>query len=81
MAGPVEIAIVGDDGELTSAAWRLAPPGAVIVSGEPDSEGQPLLADRRLIDGRPAAYVCRGFVCELPVTDATALAAQLAAAR
>jgi uncharacterized protein YyaL (SSP411 family) len=40
----------------------------------------PLLADRVAIDGRPTAYVCRGFVCDLPVTDATRVAAQLAGA-
>jgi uncharacterized protein YyaL (SSP411 family) len=39
----------------------------------------PLLADRVALDGRPTAYVCRGFACRLPVTDATALAGELAA--
>ena len=29
----------------------------------------PLLAHRTEVDGRPAAYVCRGMVCERPVTD------------
>ena len=33
-------------------------------SGEPDEPGVPLLADRPLLGGRPAAYVCRGFVCD-----------------
>ena len=28
----------------------------------------PLLADRPLLDGAPTAYVCRGFVCDRPVT-------------
>ena len=28
-----------------------------------------LLADRPLVDGRPAAYVCRKFVCQRPTTD------------
>jgi uncharacterized protein YyaL (SSP411 family) len=79
--GPVEIAIVGDDGTLTRAAWRAAPPGAVIVAGVPDQDEQPLLADRTLIDGRPTAYVCRGFVCELPTTDVDGLIAQLARSR
>ena len=37
----------------------------------------PLLADRDLVDGQPAAYVCRGFVCRRPVTDPTALTAEL----
>ena len=40
----------------------------MIVAGEPDRPGVPLLADRPLIDGAPTAYVCRGFVCDRPVT-------------
>jgi uncharacterized protein YyaL (SSP411 family) len=51
-----------------------AAPGAIATSAVP------LLADRVAIDGRPTAYVCRGFVCDLPVTDATRVAAQLAGA-
>ena len=78
-AGPVQVAIVGEpaDGPLTGTAWRLRPPGAVVVTGEPDAPGQPLLADRPLVRGEAAAYVCRGMVCDLPVTDAAALAHQL----
>jgi uncharacterized protein YyaL (SSP411 family) len=69
--GPVQVAIVGepDGGGLTSTAWRRRPPGAVVLSGSPDAAGLPLLADRPLIGGRPAAYVCRGMVCDLPVTE------------
>jgi uncharacterized protein YyaL (SSP411 family) len=71
LSGPYEIAIVGgaDAAPLLAAAWRAAPPGAVIVAGEPDAEGVPLLAGRPLIDGRATAYVCRGFVCDVPVTS------------
>ncbi|WP_127572654.1 thioredoxin domain-containing protein [Georgenia faecalis] len=36
-----------------------------------------LLEGRPLVDGKPTAYVCRGFVCELPTTDPEALAGQL----
>ncbi|MDA3803833.1 MULTISPECIES: hypothetical protein [Clavibacter] len=35
-------------------------------------------ADRTAAPG-PTAYLCSGFVCRLPVTDAQALADQLAA--
>ena len=73
LSGPYEIAIAGD-GELADTAWRLAPPGAVLVCGEPDRPGVPLLAGRPMLDGRPTAYVCRGFVCDRPVTDPTELA-------
>ena len=47
----------------------------MIVAGEPDAPGVPLLAARPLVDGAPAAYVCRGFVCDRPVTDPDDLAA------
>jgi len=78
VSGPVQVAIVGDeDGLLASTARRLRPPGAVVLVGSPDLEGIALLADRPLVRGAPAAYVCRGMVCDLPVTSAADLAAAL----
>jgi hypothetical protein len=79
VSGPVQVAIVGEPGAgaLTDVAWSQRPPGAVVVSGEPDAAGVPLLAGRPLVDGRPAAYVCRGMVCDLPVTTADALRGEL----
>jgi len=49
----------------------------VIVAGPPDAPGVPLLAARPLVDGAPAAYVCRGFVCDRPVTSSDELAAMV----
>ncbi|MGC4804319.1 thioredoxin domain-containing protein [Micromonospora sp. DT233] len=80
LSGPYEIAVVTDDpagDPLVAAAYRHAPPGAVLVAGRPDQPGVPLLADRPLVDGRPTAYVCRGFVCQRPVTTVEDLLAQL----
>lgn len=37
----------------------------------------PLLEGRGMVDGRPTAYVCQHYVCQLPVTDPEALAKQL----
>ena len=37
----------------------------------------PLLAGRRLLDGRPTAYVCRNFACQRPTTDPAELGRQL----
>jgi uncharacterized protein YyaL (SSP411 family) len=76
LSGPYEIAIAGG-GPLVDTAWRYAPPGAVIVSGPPGRAGVPLLADRPMLDGRPTAYVCRGFVCDRPVTDPAELVTRL----
>jgi len=81
-AGPVEIAVVGEPGEpatreLHRAALLATNPGAVVSLGAPGSAAVPLLEGRGLVDGRPAAYVCREFACRLPVTDVEALRAQL----
>ena len=73
--GPVEVAVVGPRSErdgLHRAALRLASPGAVVVAGEVGLP-IPLFEGRTEVGGRPAAYVCRDFVCRLPVTDPEAL--------
>ncbi len=78
--GPIQIAVACDpsDSELLSAARTLAPGGAVVIGGAVDSSE--LLAGRDRIGGRDAAYVCRGRVCDLPVTTAGELASALGAA-
>ncbi|GIM89294.1 hypothetical protein Ato02nite_010870 [Paractinoplanes toevensis] len=83
LTGPYEIAIAiatdDPDDPLVAAAHRHAPPGTVIVAGRPDQPGVPLLADRPLRDGQPTAYVCRGFVCDRPLTDPDELITRLGA--
>jgi uncharacterized protein YyaL (SSP411 family) len=75
--GPIQIAVACDsaDSELLAAARTLAPGGAVVVGGVVDSSE--LLLGRDRIGGRDAAYVCRGRVCDLPVTTTAELAAAL----
>jgi uncharacterized protein len=81
LAGPLEVAVSGPAGaardSLAAAARSSASPGAVVVVGEPGAPGVPLLAHRPLVDGAPAAYVCRGFVCSAPVTGVSALSAAM----
>ncbi|MCW2896687.1 MAG: uncharacterized protein QOG28_1166 [Trebonia sp.] len=83
LSGPAEIAIVGPDddprtADLLRAALHVAPPGAVFALGRGSGETVvPLLADRPLVSGGPAAYVCRGFTCLAPVTTPAALRASL----
>jgi hypothetical protein len=81
--GPREVAVVGPSltDERTAALHRTAllgtAPGAVVAAGTPDSDEFPLLADRPLVDGEPAAYVCRNFTCDVPTTDPELLRAAL----
>jgi uncharacterized protein len=80
VSGPLQVAVVGDGPEadaLERVARQSGSPGLVVVRGEPDAPGVPLLADRPLVGGRAAAYVCRGMVCDLPTTDAEVLRVQL----
>jgi len=72
--GPREVAIVGpSDDPATKALHRTAllatAPGAVVAVGAPESDELPLLSGRPLVNGKPAAYVCRNFTCDTPTTD------------
>ncbi|KIF76435.1 membrane protein [Streptomyces sp. 150FB] len=79
--GPREIAVVGrnpaDAAELHRTALLGTSPGAVVAAGTPDSDEFPLLRDRPLVGGKPAAYVCRRFVCSAPTTEADVLEGEL----
>jgi uncharacterized protein len=83
LAGPVEVAVVGEAADparadLQRTAVLSNSPGAVVAVGTPGEDAVPLLRDRPLVHGEPAAYVCRGFVCERPVTEVSDLEAALA---
>ncbi len=68
LRGPLQVAISTDgDSALLAVARAHAPGGATVVAGVVDSS--PLFEGRPTVDGREAAYVCRGFVCDAPVTS------------
>jgi uncharacterized protein YyaL (SSP411 family) len=48
-----------------------------ITEGEAGGAGLPLLSERPAVQGKPTAYVCRRYVCQMPVTSAGDLARQL----
>ncbi|BBX72379.1 thioredoxin domain-containing protein [Mycobacterium shinjukuense] len=77
--GPLQIAVACDPSRsaLLADARRLAPGGAIVVGGAMDSSA--LLTGRDRVGGADAAYVCRGRVCDLPVTTTSELTAALGA--
>jgi len=81
--GGVEIAVVGDRTQmetqaLVHAVERHPMPFAVRFVGEvPDDLPLPWLEGKAPIDGRPTAYVCEGYACQLPVHTAEELHGQL----
>ncbi|KFG73982.1 thioredoxin domain-containing protein [Streptomyces mutabilis] len=81
--GPREVAVVGPaSGDaaaegLHRTALLGTAPGAVVAFGAEGSDEFPLLADRPLVGGAPAAYVCRNFTCDAPTTDPELLRASL----
>jgi uncharacterized protein YyaL (SSP411 family) len=82
----VEVAIAGRPAEAATAALvaearrGFRPNQILAVAADPAASTIPLLDDRIALDGQPTAYVCRSFVCRLPVTSSEALRAELDAA-
>jgi uncharacterized protein YyaL (SSP411 family) len=81
--GAVEAAIVGERGardfeHLVLAVNQPYVPSLVLAGGvPPEAAGIALLDHREMLGGHATAYVCRGYVCERPVTDPRELAQQL----
>jgi hypothetical protein len=77
--GPIQVAVACEPSSaLLASARALAPGGAVVIGGAVDSSE--LLMGRDRVGGSDAAYVCRGRVCDLPVTTVADLAAALGVA-
>ena len=87
--GATEVAIVGVrsdagfDALVRETSSRYLPSLVLAAGDSSASEGGgaadplPLLRDRAMIGGRATAYVCRGYVCDAPVTRPEDLGAQL----
>jgi hypothetical protein len=84
-----EVVLVGDMAapdmrDLHSVLLHNYWPNIVLAVKPPESDevladlGLPLLEGRDRVDGKATAYVCEGFTCKMPVTDAASLRQQLA---
>ena len=93
ISSPKEVAIIGpkEDAatqQLLDTVFQRYLPNKVVVGAEStqtaiDQVGNlsvnsmPLLEGREMIGGKPTAFVCQNYACQLPVTDPEALAEQL----
>ena len=87
LAEPVAVVIIGDpNAEDTRALLRalhaIYQPNRMVVGMAPEEShrfASPLLDERGQRGGVATAYVCNGYRCDLPTTDVSVLASQLAA--
>ena len=88
LAPPKEVAIVAPPGTTTAddllrlVLTAYLPSCVLAFRSEDDAAAAdlvPLLAGRATISGSATAYVCQRFTCKLPVTEPSALQAQLTA--
>jgi uncharacterized protein YyaL (SSP411 family) len=84
LAEPVEVAVVGHpDAEDTRTLLREALGGfhrnRTVAGKAPGMavEGVPVLEGRDSVEGKATAYVCRGYACRAPTTNAGELSVQL----
>jgi uncharacterized protein YyaL (SSP411 family) len=83
LSDAVEVAICGDPRDaatralLEPVATGYRPNQVLGRCRHPDGSAVPLLQERTMVGGLPTAYLCRGFSCRMPVTDAAALREQL----
>ncbi|RPJ39441.1 MAG: thioredoxin domain-containing protein, partial [Chloroflexi bacterium] len=85
--GPVkQIAVVGPLSSavtqaMLAAVWRTFRPRSIVAVSdqtvEPAGNFPELLLERGMIEAKPTAYVCQGFVCNLPAKTPEALQQQL----
>jgi uncharacterized protein YyaL (SSP411 family) len=82
-AKPVQIVLIGDSDALRRAVYQVSLPNRVVFAlpeGGALPAGHPA-EGKGLVDGKPAAYVCDGPVCSLPLTDPDALVDSLSRLR
>jgi len=85
--GPVELALVGQTDDpgfsaLLQAMREVYLPNRIIAATHivDGSSGHPLLAGKKMVNGRAALYLCRNFSCQQPLIDPLAVTEALQAA-
>ncbi|HUK37357.1 MAG TPA: thioredoxin domain-containing protein [Vicinamibacterales bacterium] len=83
LAGIRQVVVVGEDGELGEVLKRRYLPFTIQLAPTEEQRAAlaaklPVVVGMQAVDGRAAAYVCRDFTCQAPVTDRAALERELA---
>jgi uncharacterized protein YyaL (SSP411 family) len=80
--GATEVVLIGADAaSMAKVVNETYVPSLVLAGAAAEDDSIPLLKDRRRQDGRATAFVCRGYVCDRPVTDPRELYDQLIRSR
>ena len=86
VSSPKEVVIIGPSDDPATTALLKTVTGAFrpnkVLVGADDADAAagyslPLLEARGMIDGKPTAYVCHNYACQLPVTTPEEFAVQL----
>ena len=80
--GAIEVVLVGEKSPdyyalERTVAERYVPSLVLAGEGRESRSIIKLLENRLPVDGKPSVYVCRGYVCDKPVTEPSELADQL----
>ena len=82
--GPVELALVGTQGESRYEALRAEVnrhylPNRIMAHYDPQGPDpqHPLTSGKGVVKGQAALYVCRNFACQTPITEPSAVASAL----
>jgi uncharacterized protein YyaL (SSP411 family) len=88
LAKPLHVVLVGESGApafdaLQRAVYDVSLPNRVVMSVPPGGSlpSNHPASGKGLVDGKPAAYVCEGPVCSLPITEPQTLLETLAQVR
>jgi len=78
-----EVVVLGEkNNPLIKLIWQVYLPNKVVILSNEKSDSSnliPLLEGKKLIEGKPTAYVCSNGTCKKPTTDVEELKSQLLA--
>jgi uncharacterized protein YyaL (SSP411 family) len=70
LSRPRQIVFAGNpDAFVEELRKMFLPKRAVMLAGDALARYLPVVATMKPVDGKPAAYVCENYVCQLPTTD------------